>query len=101
MLHTLQSAYRVNLPSTCGLAAATAATTTAQASIFVQSHVTAHAELNWLLECVTPIGWLNRMIQFKEKARKQGEDVRAGLMTYPVLMAADILLYQVGGRRLC
>jgi hypothetical protein len=42
-----------------------------QASIFVQSHVTAHAELNWLLECVTPIGWLNRMIQFKEKARKQ------------------------------
>ena len=66
-----------------------------QASIFVQSHVTAHAELNWLLECVTPIGWLNRMIQFKEKARKQGEDVRAGLMTYPVLMAADILLYQV------
>jgi tryptophanyl-tRNA synthetase len=69
-----------------------------QASIFVQSHVTAHAELNWLLECVTPIGWLNRMIQFKEKARKQGEDVRAGLMTYPVLMAADILLYQVIAR---
>lgn len=68
----------------------------AQASIFVQSHVTAHAELSWLLECVTPVGWLNRMIQFKEKARKQGEDVRAGLMTYPVLMAADILLYQVG-----
>eukprot|EP00775_Hariotina_reticulata_P005134 gene5134-5374_t len=66
-----------------------------KASIFVQSHVTAHAELNWLLECVTPIGWLNRMIQFKEKARKQGEDVRAGLMTYPVLMAADILLYQL------
>lgn len=59
--------------------------------------MTAHAELNWLLECVTPIGWLNRMIQFKEKARKQGEDVRAGLMTYPVLMAADILLYQVKG----
>ena len=68
-----------------------------QASIFVQSHVSAHAELCWLLECTTPIGWLNRMIQFKEKARKQGEDVRAGLMTYPVLMAADILLYQVGG----
>lgn len=63
--------------------------------MFIQSHVTAHAELTWLLECVTPIGWLNRMIQFKEKARKQGEDVRAGLMTYPVLMAADILLYQV------
>lgn len=65
-----------------------------QASIFVQSHVTAHAELSWLLECTTPMGWLQRMIQFKEKARKQGEDVRAGLLTYPVLMAADILLYQ-------
>ncbi len=68
----------------------------AKANIFIQSHVTAHAELSWLLQCVTPIGWLNRMIQFKEKSRKQGEDVRAGLMTYPVLMAADILLYQVG-----
>lgn len=65
-----------------------------KASIFVQSHVTAHAELSWLLECTTPMGWLQRMIQFKEKARKQGEDVRAGLLTYPVLMAADILLYQ-------
>jgi tryptophanyl-tRNA synthetase len=43
----------------------------AKASIFIQSHVTAHAELAWLLQCVTPIGWLNRMIQFKEKARKQ------------------------------
>lgn len=63
-------------------------------TIFVQSHVAAHAELQWLLNCVTPIGWLNRMIQFKEKSRKQGEDVRAGLLTYPVLMAADILLYQ-------
>jgi len=60
--------------------------------------VPAHAELNWLLECITPIGWLNRMIQFKEKSRKQGEDVRAGLMTYPVLMAADILLYKVTGQ---
>ena len=59
----------------------------------MQSHVTAHAELSWLLECTTPMGWLQRMIQFKEKARKQGEDVRAGLLTYPVLMAADILLY--------
>jgi tryptophanyl-tRNA synthetase len=64
-----------------------------KASIFVQSHVSAHAELSWLLECTTPMGWLQRMIQFKEKARKQGEDVRAGLLTYPVLMAADILLY--------
>ena len=66
----------------------------ARASIFVQSHVAAHAELAWLLECTAPMGWLQRMIQFKEKARKQGEDVRAGLLTYPVLMAADILLYQ-------
>ena len=67
-----------------------------QSTVFVQSHVSAHAELQWLLNCVTPIGWLNRMIQFKDKSRKQGEDVRAGLLTYPVLMAADILLYQVG-----
>lgn len=66
-----------------------------QSRVFVQSHVSAHAELQWLLNCITPIGWLNRMIQFKEKSRKQGEDVRAGLLTYPVLMAADILLYQV------
>ncbi|KAG2488684.1 hypothetical protein HYH03_012685 [Edaphochlamys debaryana] len=66
----------------------------ARATIFVQSHVPAHAELCWLLSCVTPLGWLGRMIQFKEKSRKQGEDVRTGLMTYPVLMAADILLYQ-------
>ncbi|KXZ50795.1 hypothetical protein GPECTOR_15g481 [Gonium pectorale] len=65
-----------------------------RATIFVQSHVPAHAELAWLLSCVTPVGWLGRMIQYKEKARKQGEDVRTGLMTYPVLMAADILLYQ-------
>ncbi|KAG2422238.1 hypothetical protein HXX76_016191 [Chlamydomonas incerta] len=65
-----------------------------RATIFVQSHVPAHAELAWLLSCVTPLGWLGRMIQFKEKSRKQGEDVRTGLMTYPVLMAADILLYQ-------
>ena len=57
----------------------------------------AHSELAWLLNCVTPIGWLNRMIQFKEKARKQGEDVNVGLMDYPVLMAADILLYQARG----
>jgi len=65
-----------------------------KASIFVQSHVPAHAELAWLLNCSTPIGWLERMIQFKEKAKKQGENVSLGLMAYPVLMAADILLYQ-------
>jgi tryptophanyl-tRNA synthetase len=64
-----------------------------RATVFVQSHVPAHSELAWLLNCVTPIGWLNKMIQFKEKSRKAGEDVSTGLMNYPVLMAADILLY--------
>jgi tryptophanyl-tRNA synthetase len=62
-------------------------------TIFVQSHVTAHSELAWLLNCVTPLNWLERMIQFKEKALKQGENVSVGLLDYPVLMAADILLY--------
>ncbi|XP_021768294.1 tryptophan--tRNA ligase, chloroplastic/mitochondrial-like [Chenopodium quinoa] len=66
-----------------------------KASVFVQSHVRAHAELMWLLSSTTPIGWLNRMIQFKEKSRKAGdENVGVALLTYPVLMAADILLYQ-------
>jgi tryptophanyl-tRNA synthetase len=59
----------------------------------VQSHVCAHSELAWLLNCVTPLNWLERMIQFKEKALKQGENVSVGLLDYPVLMAADILLY--------
>ncbi|BAY35816.1 tryptophanyl-tRNA synthetase [Nostoc sp. NIES-2111] len=63
-------------------------------SIFVQSHVSAHSELAWLLNCITPLNWLQNMIQFKEKALKQGENVGAGLLIYPVLMAADILLYQ-------
>ncbi|WP_204102790.1 MULTISPECIES: tryptophan--tRNA ligase [Spirulina sp. CCY15215] len=62
-------------------------------TIFVQSHVSAHAELTWLLNCITPLNWLERMIQFKEKAVKQGENVSVGLLDYPVLMAADILLY--------
>jgi tryptophanyl-tRNA synthetase len=63
-------------------------------TIFVQSHVTAHSELAWLLNCITPLNWLERMIQFKEKALKQGENVSVGLLDYPVLMAADILLYE-------
>lgn len=64
-----------------------------QATVFVQSQVSAHSELCWLLNCVTPLNWLERMIQFKEKALKQGDNVSAGLLDYPVLMAADILLY--------
>ncbi|KAK4276973.1 hypothetical protein QN277_015054 [Acacia crassicarpa] len=68
---------------------------TSKASVFVQSHVRAHVELMWLLSSTTPIGWLYRMIQFKEKSRKEGdENVGVALLTYPVLMAADILLYQ-------
>ncbi len=63
-------------------------------TIFVQSHVSAHSELTWLLNCITPLNWLQDMIQFKEKALKQGENVGVGLVDYPVLMASDILLYQ-------
>lgn len=62
-------------------------------SIFIQSQVAAHSELGWLLNCVTPLNWLERMIQFKEKAVKHGDNVSVGLLDYPVLMAADILLY--------
>jgi tryptophanyl-tRNA synthetase len=62
-------------------------------SIMVQSAVPAHAELAWMLMCVTPVGWLERMTQYKAKAAKQ-ESVGDGLLQYPVLMAADILLYQ-------
>jgi tryptophanyl-tRNA synthetase len=62
-------------------------------TVFVQSHVSAHSELCWLLNCVTPLNWLERMIQFREKALKQADNVSAGLLDYPVLMAADILLY--------
>ncbi|HEY1240383.1 MAG TPA: tryptophan--tRNA ligase [Bryobacteraceae bacterium] len=64
-------------------------------SIMVQSAVPAHAELSWMLTCVTPVGWLERMTQYKAKAAKQ-ESVGDGLLQYPVLMAADILLYQAG-----
>jgi tryptophanyl-tRNA synthetase len=64
-----------------------------KATIFIQSAVSAHAELCWLLNCLTPLNWLERMIQFKEKAIKQGDNVSVGLLDYPVLMAADILLY--------
>ena len=62
--------------------------------IFNQSMVSGHAELAWLLSCLTPLGWLNRMTQFKEKAGKQREEAGLGLYAYPVLMAADIILYK-------
>lgn len=61
-------------------------------TLFIQSHVTAHAEAAWLLNCVTPLGWLQRMTQFKDKSAKQ-ESILTGLLDYPVLMAGDIILY--------
>lgn len=61
---------------------------------FIQSHVPTHAELSWLLSCNTQFGELSRMTQFKDKSQKHADNVNAGLFTYPVLMAADILLYQ-------
>ena len=63
-------------------------------TIFIQSHIPAHSELCWILNCITPINWLERMIQFKEKSIQQGNNVSIGLFNYPILMAADILLYQ-------
>ncbi|MGP1384578.1 MAG: tryptophan--tRNA ligase [Thainema sp.] len=65
-----------------------------RSTIFVQSHIPAHSELAWLFNCITPLNWLERMIQFKEKSVKQGENVSIGLLDYPVLQAADILLYE-------
>lgn len=62
--------------------------------IYYQSHVSGHAELGWILSCFTYMGELNRMTQFKDKAAKHADNINAGLYTYPVLMAADILLYQ-------
>ncbi len=62
--------------------------------IYYQSHVSAHAELAWILNCFTYMGELNRMTQFKDKASKHTQNINAGLFTYPVLMAADILLFQ-------
>ena len=62
--------------------------------IYFQSHVSGHAELAWILNCFTYMGELNRMTQFKDKSAKHADNINAGLFTYPVLMAADILLYQ-------
>ena len=63
-------------------------------TLYVQSHVKEHAELAWLLNCFTGFGELSRMTQFKDKSQKHADNINAGLFTYPVLMAADILLYQ-------
>ncbi len=64
-----------------------------QSVLFVQSHISAHSELAWILNCFIPMGWMERMTQFKEKASKQKAQVSVGLFDYPALMAADILLY--------
>lgn len=65
-----------------------------KSTLFIQSHVPAHSELTWVLNTITYIGQLNRMTQYKEKSQKSDENLNAGLFTYPVLMASDILLYQ-------
>ena len=63
-------------------------------SLFIQSQVKEHAELAWLLGTITPLGELKRMTQFKDKSQKHSEYINAGLLNYPILMAADILLYK-------
>ena len=65
-----------------------------QNTLFLQSHVPSHAQLSWVLNCYTMFGELSRMTQFKDKSEKHSENINAGLFTYPVLMAADILIYQ-------
>ncbi len=65
-----------------------------QSTIFVQSAVAAHSELAWIFSCMTPLGWLNRMTQFKDKTGKHSDRANLGLYAYPVLMAADILIYK-------
>ena len=65
-----------------------------RSTLFVQSHVPEHAQLGWVLNCYTQMGELNRMTQFKDKSNRHAENINVGLFAYPVLMAADILLYQ-------
>jgi tryptophanyl-tRNA synthetase len=93
---TLQDSYESLIRQTRELTAAyiAAGIDPERCVIFNQSAVTAHSELAWLLNCMTPIGWLNRMTQFKEKAGKDREKASLGLYAYPVLMAADILAYK-------
>lgn len=66
----------------------------AKSNIFVQSTIPEHTQLSWLFSCITPMGWLNRMTQFKDKAGKNKDQASLGLYSYPVLMSADILLYK-------
>jgi tryptophanyl-tRNA synthetase len=66
-------------------------------TLFVQSHLVEHSELAWIFNCITPLGELERMTQFKEKSRQHATNINAGLLCYPVLMAADILLYKPTG----
>lgn len=66
----------------------------ALSAVFIQSHIGAHAELAWILNCYIPMGWMQRMTQYKEKSQKLKEQVSVGLFDYPALMAADILLYE-------
>ena len=73
----------------CGL-------TPAKCIVFVQSHVHEHTELAWIFNCVTPVGELERMTQFKEKGKQHRQNVNVGLLDYPVLQAADILIYKAG-----
>ncbi len=66
----------------------------AKSTLFVQSHVDSHTEMMWFLSCLTPLSWLNKMIQFKEKKGKNDLKTSLSLFSYPVLMAADILCYK-------
>jgi tryptophanyl-tRNA synthetase len=93
---TLPQDPRLLARSTCEVAAAylAAGIDPDTTIIFVQSHVPAHAQLAWVFNCVTPLGWLNRMTQFKDKAGRNREQALAGLYVYPVLQAADILVYR-------
>ncbi len=96
-LHTITvpqdpSVLRANIREVAGLLFA-AGIDEENSVVFIQSHVRAHSELAWLLNCITPMGWLHRMTQFKEKSEQQKDEVSVGLFDYPVLQAADILLY--------
>lgn len=68
-----------------------------KSTLFLQSHVPEHSELAWIFNCITPLGELERMTQFKDKSQQHRENINAGLLTYPALMAADILLYKPTG----